>query len=81
MPLRYVTLLVMAAVFVGIVVYDSVVAATDVRATISALTAQWALRHTISVFVLGMSLGILFGHLFWYQTPTLPAEPATQGPK
>jgi hypothetical protein len=59
----------MAIAFVLVVVYDSVAAALWKGATISEITAQWALRHTISVFVLGMALGILFGHLFWYQTP------------
>jgi uncharacterized membrane protein len=69
MEARYVTIIGVGSALLAIVVYDSVMAAVNDRATISWITAQWALRHTISVFCVGMALGIIIGHLFWYQNP------------
>lgn len=69
---RHATLAVTAFAFTGIVLYESVMAATDQPSIGSVLTAQWARGHTASVLVFGIGLGILLGHLFWW-------HPAPQG--
>lgn len=69
MPLRYWTLIIVGAFLVSFVVWDSIMAGVDGRATLSWITAQWAFKHTIGVFVLGMILGIILGHLLWWQNP------------
>jgi hypothetical protein len=69
MPLRYWTLFTFAACLIIFIVYDSVMAAVSGRNTLSWITAQWAIKHTISVFCVGMALGIIIGHLFFYQNP------------
>lgn len=62
------TLIFMAVVLLAIVIYDSLVALNRIKGdTISEITLVWAMNHPISVFCLGVALGVVFGHLFWAQ--------------
>jgi hypothetical protein len=69
MALRYWTLIVMAVALVGVIAYDSYVNWADSDATISHITAQWAIRHSFSVWCVAFALGVVVGHLFWWQSP------------
>jgi uncharacterized membrane protein YciS (DUF1049 family) len=69
MAAHYWILFVFAFVAMVAVVADIIAAAKNVKLTFSWITAEWALRHTISVFVIGWALGLLCGHLFWFQIP------------
>jgi hypothetical protein len=61
-------LIFMAVVFLTIVTVDAVMSGIDNRATISQIAAYWAHRHPVSLCVLMLALGMLLGHLFFYQT-------------
>lgn len=69
MAAHYWMLFVVGAALGAVIVADSIAAYKNVQLTFSAITAKWALRHTISVFVVGWALGLLCGHLFWFQIP------------
>lgn len=65
---RTTTLLFMAVILVAIIVFDTVVATNGIAGdTISEVTLGWAQKRPISVFCVGMGLGIVLGHLFWPQ--------------
>lgn len=62
------TLIFMAVTLLAVIVYDTLVAINKFDGdTISEITLAWAMKYPISVFCLGMGIGILFGHLFWPQ--------------
>lgn len=62
------TLIFMVAILVAVIVWDAVMALNGTMGdTISEITLGWAQRYPISVFCVGMGIGICFGHLFWPQ--------------
>lgn len=68
MSTKTLTLIFMATILVAIVVYDSTMATNGIKGdTISELAIRWAYTHPISVFCLGMAIGVVVGHLFWGQ--------------
>ena len=65
---RTMTLIFLAILVVAIAVYDTLVAVDKIPGnTISEITLAWAMKHPISVLMLGVALGIVIGHLFWPQ--------------
>lgn len=71
MAAHYWILFIVVGAGIVVAIADAIAAYKNVQLTFSAITAKWALRHTISVFIVGFFFGILIGHLFWYQVPTL----------
>ena len=74
---RTITLVLMFVAAAGLIAWDVVVATNRTRDdTISEVTLGFAMRHPIATFAIGLSLGIIFGHLFWPQFPTDPTKRA-----
>lgn len=67
---KHITLLVMGVAAVGLVVWDIIVASNRTSGdTISELTLGFAQRYPVAVFSIGLTLGVILGHLFWPQYP------------
>lgn len=71
MNFKHVTIIVMIACFAvafGVLLYDLLPALSQPEGdTISEVTLGWWSRHPIAPLVLGLAVGILFGHLGWPQ--------------
>lgn len=69
MTTKTLTLFFIAAILLAIIIYDTVMATNSIPGdTISEIVLAWAVKRPISVFCLGTGLGIVLGHLFWYQS-------------
>lgn len=67
---RYWVMFIAGGGAIGLIVADAIAAYKNVSLTFSAITAKWAIRHTASVLAIGLIIGAILGHLFWYQVPT-----------